>query len=537
MSNKTPTLRESNPFGISIERILLVKYDRSDEIDITSQFLELNIFQNLFEPTILAEMLIYDAIGLFVNYPLTGEESIIVELANPKGSASPRNTDFFTASADGARFPFGSPQETSLSSRTIYFTVKGIRNIKPGDNAREASYILELASEEYQESMRTKISHCYAGKRGENADEDQKNKGTVGEIAKRMYFDYVQLKVRERINPKKIKEMYVDREGDPSESIEYKKVIIPNLYFFQALNFLKHKALAQDSLTYNSWVSFENFYGYFFTTIQSIIKDQLESFGEEIKQRKYLYNSNFELVDGSDPDQLFRLISRYDVNNRFSSASKISLGYFRNQTISATIDREEIYVHEYPEDAGEFAGNPGDLGENSLNTSAYREIHKAPYDAIPMKDRSIENSPKIKYDLDTISEELRNLYHTDSNEFTLRRQRMSSESYYLNSLNQVDISIVVPADISLNVGQVIYAEFPELHGFNEISYDKYISGYFLITEIKHTISVGGIASSVLRINKDSYATELETNMKYTTNTSVTNKPITDPATGLPEGEE
>jgi hypothetical protein len=109
MSNKTPTLRESNPFGISIERILLVKYDRSDEIDITSQFLELNIFQNLFEPTILAEMLIYDAIGLFVNYPLTGEESIIVELANPKGSASPRNTDFFTASADGARFPFGSP--------------------------------------------------------------------------------------------------------------------------------------------------------------------------------------------------------------------------------------------------------------------------------------------------------------------------------------------------------------------------------------------------------------------------------------------
>jgi hypothetical protein len=523
MSNKTPTLRESNPFGISIERILLVKYDRSDEIDITSQFLELNIFQNLFEPTILAEMLIYDAIGLFVNYPLTGEESIIVELANPKGSASPRNTDFFTASADGARFPFGSPQETSLSSRTIYFTVKGIRNIKPGDNAREASYILELASEEYQESMRAKISHCYTGK--------------VGKIANDMYFDYVQLKVRERVNPKKIKEMYVDREGDPSESIEYKKVIIPNLYFFQALNFLKHKALAQDSLTYNSWVSFENFYGYFFTTIQSIIKDQLESFGEEIKQRKYLYNSNFELVDGSDPDQLFRLISRYDVNNRFSSASKISLGYFRNQTISATIDREEIYVHEYPEDAGEFAGNPGDLGENSLNTSAYREIHKAPYDAIPMKDRSIENSPKIKYDLDTISEELRNLYHTDSNEFTLRRQRMSSESYYLNSLNQVDISIVVPADISLNVGQVIYAEFPELHGFNEISYDKYISGYFLITEIKHTISVGGIASSVLRINKDSYATELETNMKYTTNTSVTNKPIIDPATGLPEGEE
>ena len=350
--------------------------------------------------------------------------------------------------------------------------------------------------------MRSKISHCYAG--------------TVGFIANKMYFDYVQLKVRERIQPKKIKEMYIDRKGDPSDSIEYKKVIIPNLYFFQATGFLKHKALAQDSLNYNSWVFFENFYGYFFTTIQSIIKDQLESFGEEIKKRKYLYNSNYELVDDSDPDQLFRLISRYDVNKRFSSASKISLGYFRNQIISATIDREDIYVHEYPEDAGAFAGNPGELGKNSLNTERYMIVHGSPYTAAPIKDISIENSPKIKYNLDTLSEEIRSSYHTDANEFDLRRQRMSSESYYLNSLNQIDISIVVPADISLNVGQVIYAEFPELHGFNKISYDKYISGYFLITEIKHTISVGGIASSVLRINKDSYAKELETNMKYIT---------------------
>jgi len=508
-----PSIREINPFGIGVEGIWLVKYDRSEPINLLPQFLEINIYQSLFTPVISGELLIYDPIGLFVNYPMTGEESIIVRFKETAGRSTPVNNSL------SSRFPFGSPSLTSLDSRTFYYKITGIREIKPADNARENSYVLELASEEIHESTRVKVSHCYTEK-------------SVSDSIQEFYLQYIDLEARQRVSTPNFgfysKKLHTD-SGHETEALPM-HVIIPNLRPFNAVEYFRKKAISKDSRRYHTWVFFENFYGFFFTTIQSIIEDQINSFGTEIANKRYIYNSNFEIVNDADPTQIDRLLSRYDVNKRFSETEKSSRGYFRNQTITINPDSKDYPYYEFTdsdEDQSTY------LYQNKVNTKTYREILERPYSAIPVRNKTFENAPRLIYKIETQNAVQNN------NEDELERIRDSHSERYLTSLNQIDISIVVPGDLTHNVGELIYVEFPELHGFNRVEKDKYISGYFLVTEIRHTVSVGGKVSSVLRINKDSFSTELESMNNYALDTvlpRLEQRTVIDPATGQPETE-
>jgi len=53
-----------------------------------------------------------------------------------------------------------------------------------------------------------------------------------------------------------------------------------------------------------------------------------------------------------------------------------------------------------------------------------------------------------------------------------------------------------------------------MHGFNDVQTDKYVSGFFIITEVKQVLGSGNRAATSLRINKDGYDTKLETASKY-----------------------
>jgi len=65
-----------NPLEIQIEEVTITKFNGNEKMSILPQFVEITIFQSIFEPTIKAEVLINDQIGLFSNFPLTGEELV-----------------------------------------------------------------------------------------------------------------------------------------------------------------------------------------------------------------------------------------------------------------------------------------------------------------------------------------------------------------------------------------------------------------------------------------------------------------------------
>ena len=62
-----------NPLDIRLTKVSMTKFNGADEINITPQFVELSIYQSIFKAYIEGELLVNDQIGLFVNYPFTGE--------------------------------------------------------------------------------------------------------------------------------------------------------------------------------------------------------------------------------------------------------------------------------------------------------------------------------------------------------------------------------------------------------------------------------------------------------------------------------
>ena len=87
---------DSNPLEIKVTDFFLEKFNGRDKLSIMPQFVELSIFQSIFQPNVKAQALINDSIGLFSNYPLTGEEIVTIqyEQQNGLGTSSPIEREF-----------------------------------------------------------------------------------------------------------------------------------------------------------------------------------------------------------------------------------------------------------------------------------------------------------------------------------------------------------------------------------------------------------------------------------------------------------
>ena len=65
-------------------------------------------------------------------------------------------------------------------------------------------------------------------------------------------------------------------------------------------------------------------------------------------------------------------------------------------------------------------------------------------------------------------------------------------------------------------------------GFNINEIDLYISGLFIVSEMKTVMSVGGRSQTYLRINKDSWGRKLKRESEYSLETNPPNIDIPEP---------
>jgi len=462
-----------NPLNITVSNIEIEKFNKRDKISLLPQFMELTIYQSMFESTIKAEMLVNDPIGLFVNYPFTGEELIIVtyDQVNAGGSASYNNA----------------PLSTQLK-----FIIKGVRDIIIGDRARSLMYIIDLASPQLLQNMRDYVSHAYYG--------------LIEDMAEKVYDEYI---AQGTTDLYKISKKPFVKET----SIKSRKMIVPNIRPFHAISWLAKHAVAKENDKHFLYLFYEDLKQYNFVTIQQIIEDALKQ-KETLRKNKYRYISDIASLSKSttgDSNQDLRVITNIVNNKRFSSIEKITSGYYQNELFEINMLQKA------------YASTPTELNE----TNKYD-------DNIPTLEPFTLNTPGyIKYvKNEKIEKEYSNRVRYIINNFPdVDGQGMGQPSYrskfgnvakYMNALNQIDLTITVPANMDLRAGQVIYCDIPENHGFNIVETDKYISGLFIISEVKQVIMQGSLAATTLRIYKDGYFTGLFETSLY--NTSSTNDP-------------
>jgi hypothetical protein len=454
---------DRKPQFVEIVDVTIEKFNKNDKMSLMPQFFEIDIYQSIFEPFIKAELLIHDHIGMFVNYPFTGEELITVSYKQQKS------------------------YNLEAPHTTLYFIIKGVRDVVFDNRARSLSYVVELISPHYLQNTRKYVSHAYNAK--------------VEDAAEQLFLEYLATDTQAQYN--------IYKPFVKEETLKVRSLVVPNIRPAQGITWLAKHAVSKDLDNHFLYLFYEDMDQFNFVTIQQKIQEALtpEMKTEIMTKKRYVYYSDVELpikAPLTDPDSDRRIISNIIMNKRFSSIEKISGGYYQNELFEISL-LQKSYNSKSTE--------PYTLEKYPLNTPSY--INYVKNEKVNLS----EFSNRIRYTINNYDD------FNDDQGLTqpAYRNKFGNTAKYLNALNQIDLTITVPANMDLKPGEIIYCEIPEMHGFTNVIQDIYLSGFFIITEIKQVLVIGNKAATSLRIQKDGYMSQLLETSEY--DTSVTSPKV------------
>ena len=454
----------SNPFNAKLEAVAITKFNGTDKMSIMPQVAEFTLHQSIFSPILKADMAIIDGIGLMDNYPWSGEEKVEVELLQ-----------------DGEETT-GTGQKQF--NRILTFIISSIREISIDKDGRTMSYIVELASYDAFINAKTRVSPAY--------NED------IETMIDKVYKDYI---IKNRTNPKP-KQLKIFKDTE-----KVRKLVVPNIKPFDAIAWFCKYAISSNPEKYYTHMFYETIDNYTFKALQKITFRDLEDTTALLAsaKEKYIYVGDVSLIK-NNPKALAqleargfsdsRIVNDMKINKRYSALEKIVGGYFENELVEINmlkndykITRKELKYKDY-----EFNTiNPG----KGYNTSEYIENVKNEYE-------KPETSARIRYIINN---------YDDENQPSFR-DKFGRSAMSFTAFQQVDISIAINTNLLMRVGDIIFVEFPEFHGFNLNDADKYLSGFYIASEIKTIMKQGGFSASYVRINRDSFTRDLALKHDY-----------------------
>jgi hypothetical protein len=457
--------QDFNPLKLTVNDVTIQKFNGQDNMSIMAQFVEVSVYQSLFESAIRAELLINDHIGLFVNYPFTGEEFVTIEYQQNQINSN-----------------------ISPVPKTIKFIIKGVRDITVGDRARSMMYIIDLISPYFLQNTRKYVQQSYSD--------------NIEKIADDVFTEYVLQDTQILYN--------ITKPFVTEPTLKKRTLVIPNLRPYQAINWLTKYAVSQYPEDYYYYIFYEDLDQFNFVTLQKLIEnatDKREKI-DKLIENKYIYRSDTEISDylpSGNANEKLRQISNLVNNKRFTSIEKVAGGYYQNEIFEISIlqkSYKSTVTELSPTNDTKF-----NLGKYPLNTPQYIEGMK--------NEKSLsEYANRVRY----VVNNYQNYDIDDGISQPQFREKFGRVTKRLFALNQIDLSFTIPANMEVKVGDIIWIDIPENHGFNIVNSDIYLSGLFVVAEVKQVIAAGYRAATSLRVHKDGYLNKLIDSSIYNTST-------------------
>lgn len=459
------TQNVDQPFSINLLSIFLYKFNKTQGINILPQMAQLNIYQSMFQPTMHAELLVIDAIGLFENFPMIGEETIEINYRPT------RDLDTESGGADRA---------ASNVISTLRFMVNSVQAINPDAKGRSQSYILKLYSLEMRENSRKRIQRAFNAKYSEA-------------IEKILQQDLVEDKLK------------IDNSANTrfEETKGVFHFIVPNIRPLGAINWMVRRAVPANSKA-SAMFFYETFNGFYLKAYESLIEEGNQYFDQPYPssisdgydRKKYIYIAdntqavreavakNYKIRDNN-------FITGITLNRRWNSAEKATLGYFENEFFDIDILNKKV-VSTKTKLEPIFDGS---ISKINMNTKKYIEYMQNRNDT----GDGVKN--RVRYVLSQNEGD-------QPEEPRFYKDKFGEAVKKLVALGQVSVNIDVPGDTRLQVGDLIEIILPNMTGYNKVEQDKWISGRWIVANIKHTISMGNKFTMTVEIHKDSYDNDL-----------------------------
>ena len=506
----------SFPGDFELQKLTITSPHKKGDIDLKAAWSDFNIYENLFRNYLTADIQIVDGVGLMESLPIIGEETIHIQVKT-KGIVKQRPPE---TNHPG---PFeGSQNEGRLS---LKFRVVKIHNITKL-NDQMLTYTLNLVSEEAILNLKKKV-------RKSALDPAQNfEPSTISKLVERLYKQFFQ---RGRPDAKKI---FIEPTKNNTD------LIIPNQTPFKAFNFLASRAVANEKHAVgSSFVFYESIRGFFFISMETLmvggglgyrtpeaqgppsmqqqnvepvynrlddpVKEtyvvQPKRLGAQSNEPKnvaiemtavdsYQFSSNFDVLknlqNGMYANRLLThdlIRMKYDTLD-FNLVNKLAL----NQKIR-TVDGGAEEVKEYQRQAHD-AKNISDgfthVGEGKLATEKQAALG-SPASKIAFYPTNFNHDNIFKEAIGTAGvhgepkDDARNNIQPNRVE-----QWMQSRMVQSQQMNNIKLNIRAPGLSTRMVGDLIEFKLPTQYvedrdGITQSSQHTYLSGYYLITKLRH----------------------------------------------------
>lgn len=402
------SLKNYEPGDINITSIKLGKIDRPVEIDLSAQLIAMSIYEDMFEPSMILEVTLLDSVNLVQDFPIVGEEIISLSYHTP-GRDNPTKIGFLVYSVD---------------------------NTASSPNSKASTYTIRAVTPLHFFNAGVKITKSY--------------KDTIEEMVK----DIVKICAGEssvktvKINTEKTKGLV--------------PITVPSLNPFEAIDFIKQKAISAEYPSGGSFVFYENQFGYQFRSIEGILTDGKKN----IASKSFTYAPDTK----SDPSReqfAFRNILNYEHVGKFNSIEKINDGVVSNVVESFDVLSKGLDVTEFKlaEKAKTFTTT--ESKSKLPNTPAFIEKYTS------RASKNFFMSKDSSKGVDFVDD------------FT------GSKHSYLQLLGQNATRVLINGDNYMAAGDLIELNLPEVSGTTEVkTKDRLNSGNYLVTRLRHIITSG-----------------------------------------------
>lgn len=399
-------------------------------MDVKDFMVELNIFEDIFGNNMHGNMLVSDGRNLIKELPIIGEEYLYVKFKTP-------NTESFIEK---------SFRIYSLTDREI---VKD-RNTQ--------IYTLNFVSLESFVNTVKPLFKTFSGK--------------VSDVVRTIFNDYIQAN---RFPVKTGKDF--EFPDNPSkidilvETLNSVKFVSPGWTPFKCINWLCSKSIPKEGKACN-FLFFESNKSFMYGNIESFFRVNQETKGA-FSIGEYIYNVNAIDRNKSPIQKLFN-IEEFQVIKTVDHLDNFSSGYLANRLITLDV-KNKIYQSTDYDAIEEFKNythteeNPRPLfdatsARTPLTDIKFKPVHPGLFEGI--EKNANERAPDI------------------------HGNRKSN----LRELDNFKINLIVPGRTDVEVGRMLKFIFPDVSpkGEKDVSLpvdDKYYSGFYLITAIRHKITL------------------------------------------------
>lgn len=430
---------------------VILKNSTNDSfVDITALVVDFSIYEDIFSKTLYGDVTIKDAVNLLngdqqqdslVGFPIVGEEFIEV---------------FYSVSG-----------QESVSRR---FAVYSIKNISIDHSLKVRNYVLSFCSEEHLIDSTTLVQKGYID--------------NISNMAKDVLENY--LKVNEGVEGGKRKKIY---RIQPTRGQQ--QIVIPKLTPLEALDLLARRSIAEKYFTSATYLFFENKDGFNFCDIEYLIQAGRQKYVKDDKTFTYYYQNPLREDRHEDTGLAYKNVIRLTQKSKFDTIEKLRRGYFESEAIVVDFATKKISstLYKFSDKYTTFLtmgdptkGNPS-YPENSLdfikNVTKQESVN-------PNKLFGIFNFRQTVPDAGRHSKSF--LIPTDgSSKYKPALDEIyTNRASYMTRLAQNMYTADVYGDTQIGAGDLIRIDLPEIVGTTEERhYDKYLSGYFLVTSIHH----------------------------------------------------